>query len=364
MENSTRCLGRLGVGAVDAVDAHHRVELLLALALAGLAHLADDRVAAAQAELADHRQGDVDVVRAGQVAAGADERVVVEDVEDAGGRHQDVVLEDRGVGLVALAAAGAAAVAVAVAVAAAAAPVAAAAARPRRRWSGRWSCWPSLVLLVAGCRRWSCFCWRGPAAALVRSLLAPGRLLLGRPGRGCPGCRLVLAVARAGLWSLAALAPVGAGPCGRPLVRSALGVGLPAGVGLRAVAVPARGARWPAVLPAVGWPLALAAAWAALIASTSWAFFIEPAPAMPMPPAIDLRSASSMELSPPPRFLAGGGASGRGGGFDGFRHVRSFPRISADTGRASRRRAGQCFLAAGARRIGVADATEAVRHAR
>ena len=33
-------LGRLGVGAVDAVDAHHRVELLLALALAGLAHLA------------------------------------------------------------------------------------------------------------------------------------------------------------------------------------------------------------------------------------------------------------------------------------------------------------------------------------
>ena len=96
-------LGRLGVGAVDGVDAHHRVELLLALALTGLAHLADDRVAAAQAVLADHRQRDVDVVGAGQVAAGADERVVVEHVEDARGRDEDVVLEDRGVGLVALA---------------------------------------------------------------------------------------------------------------------------------------------------------------------------------------------------------------------------------------------------------------------
>ena len=59
-----------------------------------------------------------------------------------------------------------------------------------------------------------------------------------------------------------------------------------------------------------------------------------PAPAMPRPPAIDLRSASSMELSPPPRFLPGPaasvGACASGGGFDGVRHVRSFPRISAD----------------------------------
>ena len=51
-----------------------------------------------------------------------------------------------------------------------------------------------------------------------------------------------------------------------------------------------------------------AAGWAPdcadLMASTSWAFFIEPAPEMPMPAAIDLRSARSMELSPPPRFLA------------------------------------------------------------
>ena len=97
-------LGGLGVGAVHRVDAHHRVELLLALALSGLAHLADDRVAAAQAVLAHHRQRDVDVLGAGQVAAGADEGVVVEYVEDARGRREDVVLEDRGVRLVPLAA--------------------------------------------------------------------------------------------------------------------------------------------------------------------------------------------------------------------------------------------------------------------
>ena len=43
--------------------------------------------------------------------------------------------------------------------------------------------------------------------------------------------------------------------------------------------------------------------WAPLIASMSWAFFMVAAPGMPMPAAIDLRSAISMELSPPPRFL-------------------------------------------------------------
>jgi hypothetical protein len=39
------------------------------------------------------------------------------------------------------------------------------------------------------------------------------------------------------------------------------------------------------------------------MASTSWAFFIVLAPGIPMPPAIDFRSAINMELSPPPRFL-------------------------------------------------------------
>ena len=132
-------LRRLRVGSVDGVDADHRVELLLALALTGLAHLADDRVAAAESELPDHGQREVDVVGAGKVAAGADERVVVEHVEDAGRGHEDVVLEDRGVGLVAAAAAldGSApavvavliAAALAVAVSATATAVAAAAVR-------------------------------------------------------------------------------------------------------------------------------------------------------------------------------------------------------------------------------------------
>ena len=45
------------------------------------------------------------------------------------------------------------------------------------------------------------------------------------------------------------------------------------------------------------------------MASTSWAFFIDPVPRMPRPPAIDFRSANSMELSPPDFFLGAGAAS-------------------------------------------------------
>ena len=41
-------LDRVGVDAVDAVDPHHRVELLLALPFAGLTHQPDDGVTAAQ----------------------------------------------------------------------------------------------------------------------------------------------------------------------------------------------------------------------------------------------------------------------------------------------------------------------------
>src|SRR6478735_7847782 len=98
-------LGTLGLGAVDAVDTDHRVELLPTLPLPRLAHLADHGVTAAEVVLADHRQRQVDVLWTGQVARRAHERAVVEHVEDPRGRHQDVVLEDRGVGLVAAAAA-------------------------------------------------------------------------------------------------------------------------------------------------------------------------------------------------------------------------------------------------------------------
>ena len=56
-----------------------------------------------------------------------------------------------------------------------------------------------------------------------------------------------------------------------------------------------RPAGWPVLagLAAADWPPGLGA----LMASTSWAFFIEPAPLMPRPPASDLRSASSIVLT-------------------------------------------------------------------
>src|SRR5690606_28144593 len=66
--------------------------LLLALALAGLAHLAGDRIATAQAELAHERHRHVHIVLAGQIARRADEGVVVADVEDARRRDEHVVL--------------------------------------------------------------------------------------------------------------------------------------------------------------------------------------------------------------------------------------------------------------------------------
>src|SRR5690606_20744417 len=83
-------LGELRPGAhalrgrpVDRVEADERVELLaLLLALLRLSDGTGDGVTAAQAVLLDLVERDVDVVRARQVAAGADEGVVLEDVED------------------------------------------------------------------------------------------------------------------------------------------------------------------------------------------------------------------------------------------------------------------------------------------
>ncbi len=51
---------------------------------------------------------------------------------------------------------------------------------------------------------------------------------------------------------------------------------------------------------AIDWP----PDWASLIAWISCGFFMEPAPLMPRPLAIALRSATSMVLSPPLRFFA------------------------------------------------------------
>src|SRR5699024_10517525 len=87
-----------------------------------------DRVSLAQAVLLDQAHRDVDVGRAGQVAGGADERVVVQQVQDAADGHEHVLVGVRLLVLLARSAltptrragTGALAVAVAVAVAVAA----------------------------------------------------------------------------------------------------------------------------------------------------------------------------------------------------------------------------------------------------
>src|SRR6478735_690453 len=103
--------------AVDRVEADQRVELLAALAVLGLAHGTRDVVALAQTVLADLGERDVHVVRARQVAGGPDERVVVEDVEDARDGDQDVVVGHLDVGREVVTAPTATAVAVAAATA-------------------------------------------------------------------------------------------------------------------------------------------------------------------------------------------------------------------------------------------------------
>src|SRR5690606_5120995 len=90
-------LGRLDIAAVDGVQPHQRIELLPLVALLPVArgaHGAGDGVAATQAVLADQVHRHVDVVGSGQVARGADEGVVVQHVENASDRLQDVVLAD------------------------------------------------------------------------------------------------------------------------------------------------------------------------------------------------------------------------------------------------------------------------------
>src|SRR6266851_1144010 len=91
--------GLLGVQAVDLVEADQRVELLPALAVPWLAHRALDHVPLAQAVPADLGERHVHVVGSGQVPGGADEPVVVQDIQDAGDRDEHVILGDHGLGL-------------------------------------------------------------------------------------------------------------------------------------------------------------------------------------------------------------------------------------------------------------------------
>ena len=73
------------------------VVVVVRLVLAARADRADDRVAAAEPELLDDLLGDGGVVGAGEVSAGAQERVVPFEVQDAGHRQQlFVVANPRG----------------------------------------------------------------------------------------------------------------------------------------------------------------------------------------------------------------------------------------------------------------------------
>src|SRR5439155_8867987 len=79
--------------AVDRVEPDQRVVLVAPLlTFARLAHRTRDRVPAAQPVPLDLRHRHVDIVRAGQVPGRADERVVVQHVEDSGDGDEHVVL--------------------------------------------------------------------------------------------------------------------------------------------------------------------------------------------------------------------------------------------------------------------------------
>ena len=159
-------------------------------------------------------------------------------------------------------------------------------------------CWSAVLLLVACWLR--CLPLAGPAAAgrrcwspLLVALLVPLLVAAAGPAArsllvaallaGSPRCRPAVALA---LSSCAVVLRAGRSSRVLTLLGGACAArrawpGLPARAG--------RSPDWPP-----DWP-----AWAALMASTSWAFFIEPAPLMPRPPAIDFRSASSIVLRPP-----------------------------------------------------------------
>src|SRR5690606_30393028 len=133
---------------------------------AGLLDGADDRIALAQVVLLHLAERHVDVAGAGEVSARAHERVVVEDVEDAGDRDEDVVLADLGLELVCRAA---------LATALAPAPASAAAGRllfAVRVRLGRAVALPVLPVLVLA----------AAAVAAAAAAAATGGLLLGVAG--------------------------------------------------------------------------------------------------------------------------------------------------------------------------------------
>ena len=146
--------------------------------------------------------------------------------------------------------------------------------------------------VAAGCRSLRC---RRCSVAAGRSRSGCGRGPVCGPGASCCGLRAGRCRGRRSGCSLAACC---ADWCrlrclSRARLRRGLGCSRPR---LAGAAGGCSARRRRAALPGCRWT---PPDWAALMASTSCAFFIEPAPGMPRPPAIDFRSASSMELSPP-----------------------------------------------------------------
>ena len=99
-------LGELGtllhllrIRAVDLLDLDQGCELLTPLPLAVCTHLTDNDVALAQPMATDHGHRDIGIVRARQVSRGAHESVLVTNVENAGARHEDVILAEIRLGI-------------------------------------------------------------------------------------------------------------------------------------------------------------------------------------------------------------------------------------------------------------------------
>ena len=164
----------------------------------------------------------------------------------------------------------------------------------------------ALLVLLAGLL-WFCSGLVAASAGLLLVLLLLVLLLLVLLGCGLLGLRLC------GLLGLALLAGAGAHRrLGGGLLGAAARPGAARAARLSGCSAPARALGWAGCSTGAGGCSAFSA-WpttrlGALMASTSWAFFIDPAPETPRPAAIDLRSASSIELRPlafDAAFLAG-----------------------------------------------------------
>ena len=280
---------------------------------------------------------DVDVVGAGQVARGPDERVVVEDVEDPGDRDQDVVLADLrqgrrrrsgrsrpgrpggcGCGRGSGRGGGCGRRGLEVVVVVAGALV----AWPPWPLLALWLLWLPCVLWLRSPPCWRLPCWRRGRRAGGRPLARPGGHPAGDPsagrscGRCCPGRRCWSVALVVGLGRGGTAVAVGRGPGAVDARPAASRTARPAGCCRRwAGSRPAprrrahRRGGWPpgargGGLRGGGWR-AEPPAWRSLMASISWPLRIFAVPLMPSSPARPCSSASTMPDRPVERLRAG-----------------------------------------------------------